>query len=169
MWRRLAVSFLATALGCSASADSWRMPEGAPGEVAEVDPLEPGDLPDSAYPNEDPFWRWSEREAWREAETTRRGVLVDFYADWCDECRATARETWRDPLVRRAIASRFVPLRIDVTEITQESREQLERYQVSRLPTSVVVAQNGRELWRFTSPPPPDDLIASLTARSSAR
>jgi thiol:disulfide interchange protein len=164
---RWLLGFPLLAIGCSASAGGWQMPEGSPVDVAEVAPLDPGDLPESAYPNEDPFWRWSEGAAWEEAETTRRDVLVDFYADWCDECRATARETWRDPLVRRAIASRYVPLRIDVTEITKESREQLDRYQVSRLPTSIAVTREGRELWRFSSPPPPDDLIATLRARAA--
>lgn len=148
------------------------MPAAAGEEVAEERAEadgEPGDFPETAYPNEDPFWRWSERDAWREAEATRRGVLVDFYADWCEECRTTAWEIWRDPLVRRAIASRYVPLRIDVTEVTKEGREQLERFQVRRLPTSIAVDPEGHELWRFTTSPPPDDVIAMLRDPTAAR
>lgn len=168
MTKRLArlvlLGLAGTSAGCAAGNGDgdWQMPATRHAGRADVVPDEPGDLPESAYPNEDPFWRWSEAVAWQEAETTGRGLLVDFYADWCHECRTVAVETWRDPLVRRAVSRRFVPLRIDVTEISRESREQLERYRVMRLPTSIAISPDGRELWRFSSPPPPDDLIANL-------
>ena len=82
----------------------------------------------------DPVWRSDERMAWSEARALGRGLVVDFWADWCDACWRLERQTFAEPEVRRAIAEQFVALRIDVSEETRENREQLQRYGVVQLP-----------------------------------
>lgn len=165
--RLFGAAAVATALlGCTTAKarDGWQMPVG---EARAREPTvveERGDLPDPIQRSHDDFWRSDEGAAWREAEATGRGLFVDFYADWCDECRTVSADTWRDPTLRQLILTRFVPLRLDVTEVTREGREQLERFGVKRLPTSVAVARGGRELLRFRSPPEPEVVIAALKA-----
>ncbi len=122
----------------------------------------PGDLPETGFAPAHGFWRSDEHEAQREARAYGKGLLVSFFAEWCDECRRLERDTLRDPEIRRAVVNRFVPLRIDLTEETRENREQSERYAVSRVPSLLVLDASGRELYRFEAYVPRDTLLGIL-------
>src|SRR5262245_17096346 len=104
-----------------------------------------GDPPDIAVRRHHPLWRHDERKALAEARALGRGLVVDFWAEWCDACWRFERETYAVPELRRAMQERFVPLRIDVTEETFENREQLQRYAIVKLPTVLVLDSRGRE------------------------
>lgn len=54
-------------------------------------------------------------------------VLLDFYADWCVECRRMERTTFPAPAVAGRLQD-FTLLKIDVTDYTDAHRELLARY-----------------------------------------
>jgi thioredoxin family protein len=132
------------------------------GDAMKAEDDEPGDLPETGFAPTHGFWRSDERAAAREAKAYGKGLLVSFFAEWCDECRRLERDTLRDPEIRRVVVGRFVPLRIDLTEETRENREQSERYAVSRVPSLLVLDAAGRELYRFEAYVPPDTLLGVL-------
>ena len=108
-----------------------------------------GDLPETGMVSPLRFWKTDDQAAWQLARASRRGVFISFYASWCEACVLLERDTLADLDVREAIRERFVPLRIDVTEETRASREQLERYGVYQLPAIVVVDASGSPVDRI--------------------
>ncbi len=135
------------------SAQSSGYPFGTSGEgVAGGDTYDSalGDLPEAAYAKQPAgFWRHDEAEARREAKRTGRGLLVSFWADWCDDCAKLHTATLRDPAVRATLFGAFVPLRIDVSEDSQLGRQQLLRYRVDHVPAVLFLDGDGRERLRF--------------------
>jgi thiol-disulfide isomerase/thioredoxin len=127
----------------------------------------PGDLPETMYDAAGRFWIADEAAAIREAQDSGRGVLIQFYAEWCDSCRLLRDETLRDFDVRSAIRRRFVPLRIDVTEETFVNRDQLERYKVMHLPAIVMMDVGGNESDRIEQYVPAVEMLSRLTAGNS--
>lgn len=55
------------------------------------------------------------------AKAVGQPVMLDFYADWCVECKRMERTTLRDPGVRQALSG-FRLLKADVTDNTPEQR-----------------------------------------------
>lgn len=108
-----------------------------------------GDLPELAMPSRRGMWRANERKALAEARAQGRGVVIDFWAEWCDSCWRLERETYAEPELRRAMLEQFVPVRIDVTEETRANREQLQRYAIVSLPTVLVLDSHGRVVDRI--------------------
>ncbi len=142
------------------------------GDSAESQPddAHPGDLPETMLTSAQRYWNADERRAFAEARESDRGVLIHFYAEWCDGCRFLENDTLRDHDVRAAILERYVPLRIDVTEETFETRAQLERYRVLQLPSIVMVDPQGKELDRIDHYLPPHAMLERLgDARTAGR
>ncbi len=54
-------------------------------------------------------------------------VFLDFYADWCVDCRRMERRTFPDPDVAGRLAG-FVNLKVDVTAYNEDDRQLLERF-----------------------------------------
>ena len=76
------------------------------------------------------------------ARSARRPVLIDFFADWCAACRLLDRTTYTAPEVIRQ-ASRFVTIRIDVTDVDDATEGIARRFGVSGLPTLAFVSSRG--------------------------
>lgn len=119
---------------------------GIAGADAPEEPSALGDYPESMYLKKPRgFWHHDEQGAVREAKESGRGLLVSFWASWCDVCRRLDDDTLRAPEVRAAIYGSFVPLRIDVSEETRLGRVLLERYRVDHVPAIIVLDDDGRE------------------------
>ncbi|MCA9623789.1 MAG: thioredoxin family protein [Myxococcales bacterium] len=173
------VTVAAVTLGCASPApmQAWLMPamplgsDGVPfatdpETVARADVGEDaervGDLPEMAQVTTRGFWRSDEEAALREARARGLGVFVHFYAEWSEASRKLDRDLLQDWEVRQAIAARYVPLRIDLTEETMAGRDQCSRYRVERLPTMVLLGPDGLEQTRLTSSLEAGDLLVQL-------
>jgi len=100
-------------------------------------------------------WLHSEPEAVALARAEGRPVIVDFWAEWCTACKELDRIAWADPRVREE-ASRFVTVKVDATETTDEVAAIHERYQVPGMPTVVFIDSTGRQV--------PDRVIGAIDA-----
>ena len=108
-------------------------------------------------------WEKNFDAALREAKSTGKPVLVDFWAEWCAWCSRLDRSTYVDPWVVRK-AQAFVAVKID-TEGSRKEQQIAERYQVRTLPTIVFLSPEGRQLLRVNFQGPgqfPHTLDAAL-------
>jgi len=79
------------------------------------------------------------------AASSRRPVMVDFYADWCTSCLEMEHTTLRDPQVRAALA-RMQVLRVDVTANSPADRALLKRYGLYGPPGYVFYGADGKRV-----------------------
>jgi len=160
-------------LGCASSGPSleeqWTMPprRPLPRQVAEV-VAGTGDLPETGRLRVDGFWEADETLATTRARERGRGLLIDFYADWCDPCLTMDRDVFSDPEVRAKVTAGYVPFRIDVTEFTRTNREQLERYEVDQLPAVLIFGPDGRLRARVDEAISVDRMLAVLASGAPA-
>jgi thiol:disulfide interchange protein len=89
-------------------------------------------------------WRTDLDAALAEARASNKRVIVDFYADWCPPCVAMKHDVWPHPQVARAIEAGYVPLLVDADRDTVLGA----RYQVSALPTVLLLDADGRVVKR---------------------
>lgn len=79
------------------------------------------------------------------ARAAGRPAMLDFYADWCIECKHLERQTFRHASVQAALSD-VVLLRADVTANDAADRELLQRFQLFGPPAVLFFDQNGAEL-----------------------
>jgi thioredoxin:protein disulfide reductase len=87
-------------------------------------------------------WLHDERAALEEARATGKGLLIDFSAEWCAACKELDRHVFSHPAVKAEVADRFVPLKVDATEETDEVSRLEAKYGVPGLPTVLLMACN---------------------------
>jgi len=87
-------------------------------------------------------WLHDERAALEQARATGKGLLVDFSAEWCAACQELDVHVFSHPDVKAEVAERFVPLKIDATEETDEVSRLEAKYGVPGLPTVLLMACN---------------------------
>lgn len=78
------------------------------------------------------------------AQSRGRGVLLEFYADWCSSCQVWKHTVFNRPDVQAALHD-LVLLQIDASELTPEVQQLLDRYQLAGLPALLVYDRQGRE------------------------
>jgi thiol:disulfide interchange protein DsbD len=90
-------------------------------------------------------WLHSEPEAVAQARAQGRPVIIDFWAEWCTACKELDKLAWADQRVR-AEAARFVSVKVDGTESSDQVSAIQERYRVAGMPTVVFLDSAGREV-----------------------
>ena len=74
-------------------------------------------------------------------------VMVEYYADWCTDCRRMEQTTFRDSGVRETLRNHFVSLQIDVTDPRDENGKALKkRFGVFGPPAVLLFDRAGVEL-----------------------
>ncbi|WP_348825452.1 thioredoxin [Flavobacterium aestuarii] len=90
---------------------------------------------------------------------SEKPVLVDFFATWCGPCQTLA------PILKEVKDS--LGDRISIIKIDVDKNQQLASlYQVRGVPT-MILFQNGKQLWRQSGVVGSSDLIKIITEKYS--
>jgi len=92
-----------------------------------------------------------------EAQQTDQPVMAVFHADWCGPCKQMERNVFSSQQVGRAVEA-WTPVKIDVDRQPRLA----ERYEVSALPTTLLLSAEGEVLARRAGYMDADELIAFL-------
>lgn len=79
-----------------------------------------------------------------------RGIIIDFYADWCIPCKELDALTFSDPRVIE-LSKEFTTLKADMTRsISPEVESLRNRFNIVGVPTVLILDSAGNELKRIT-------------------
>ncbi len=79
------------------------------------------------------------------AQEQNRPVMIDFYADWCVECKKLDAYTYTDEAVGEALKN-YVNIKIDLTEDNQSDQKIKKEYNIAGLPLIVFYDSQGNRL-----------------------
>lgn len=104
-------------------------------------------------------------DALAQAEVENKLVLADMSAIWCPSCRALDKNVFGDPAVKDAITGDFVFSRIEYE--SPEGEAFMERYNVRRFPTLLLLRPNGEMVRHLPTTTDPEVFLRALTIPSS--
>jgi len=91
-----------------------------------------------------------------------KGMIIDFYADWCIPCKELDANTFSDDRVI-ALANNFVTLKADMTKSLSPEVEVLRnQYNIVGVPTVIIINNKGKEVQRLTGFVNADEFIKLL-------
>ena len=86
-------------------------------------------------------------------------VLIDFFATWCGPCKTLS------PILKQVkdnLGERIIILKVDV-----DKNQQLgSKYQVRGVPT-MILFQNGKQLWRQSGVLSKEEIVKTLIEKSN--
>lgn len=90
---------------------------------------------------------------------SEKPVLIDFFATWCGPCKMLAPVLKE---VKDSLGERITILKVDV----DKNQELSTRYQVRGVPT-MILFQNGKQLWRQSGVLTKEEIIKSIVEKSN--
>jgi thioredoxin 1 len=90
---------------------------------------------------------------------SEKPVLIDFFATWCGPCKTLA------PILKQVkdnLGERITIIKIDVDKNQQLSS----KYQVRGVPT-MILFQNGNQLWRQSGVLSKDEIVKTIIEKSN--
>jgi thioredoxin:protein disulfide reductase len=108
-------------------------------------------------------WRLDREVALADARASGQPSIIDFWASWCVPCQVYEAKLFSDPAVHDELASRFMPVKFDVTKQDAADRRAMSQWGAA-LPTVIILRPDGTEAGRFTESPSPDSFLAKLRA-----
>ncbi len=98
-------------------------------------------------------------KTFQELIQTDKPVLIDFFATWCGPCQQLS------PILKQV--KDVMGERISILKIDVDKNEQLAaQYQVRGVPT-MMLFQNGKQLWRQSGVLSKEQLIQIITEKSN--
>ena len=91
-------------------------------------------------------WERRFEDALKKARTSHKPVIVDFWAQWCGWCHRLDKTTYVDPAVVK-LSEGFVAVKVNTEGDPRETAVAI-RYDVSSLPTIMVISPEGRPIAR---------------------
>ena len=82
------------------------------------------------------------------AAASSKLVLINFTADWCPPCQQMKAQVYSQQQVADDITSKYVPLKVDMTDPGTAEHRVASRFGIEFLPTLVVTDAHGTELGR---------------------
>lgn len=108
-------------------------------------------VPESAANKSDALvWYKDWKKAVQAAQSEKKGLIVDAWAQWCAACLKMDAELWTEAGVKAVIQQRFIALKIDFTESNPDSEDLTKRWDLAGLP-AVGIYPAGAD---FTLQPP---------------
>lgn len=93
-----------------------------------------------------------------------RGVIIDFYADWCIPCKELDALTFSDQRVIDE-SKGFHTFKADMTKSLSPEVEKLrEKYKIIGVPTVLIIDSNGNEIQRITGFVNADEFYSMISA-----
>ncbi|MEN6553060.1 MAG: thioredoxin family protein [Methanobacterium sp.] len=96
--------------------------------------------------------------ALKEAQTTNKTVMIDFYSPSCDNCVKLDDVTFKDPNVKQKLTSNYVIVKINVDKNPNLATE----YQITSAPVLVFLNSTGQEIKRIQGYKEPAEFITNL-------
>jgi len=106
-------------------------------------------------------WRADIKQAFAQARAEGKQVLADFGAEWCTACKEMEEKSFPRTEVVDA-ASAYVPLRVDVTELSKEEDDLQKKWHVVGYPTVVIAEADGKLVRSVAGFQSPEALVAFL-------
>ena len=106
-------------------------------------------------------WINNEQAALTAAREQKKPLLVDFGAEWCLPCKEMEKKTFSDPRIRQEL-SRYVLLRIDCTDSTDENQALQDKYNSNTLPSVILFGSDGKQAFKFSEFTSPDKMLPIL-------
>jgi thiol:disulfide interchange protein DsbD len=79
------------------------------------------------------------------AQESKEKVFIDVYADWCASCVVMDNEVFSSPEAKQALKD-FRTIKVDVTEMNEQSEELLKELKVLGPPTLITLNKTGVEI-----------------------
>lgn len=89
-----------------------------------------------------------DKEAFHKAKTENKLVFMDFYADWCIECKQMEKSTYPDKTIKE-IFNNFITVKIDFTKQNNYITVMKKKYNILSLPTMIIFNSNQKEIKRL--------------------
>ena len=100
----------------------------------------------------------SYEEGLRRGKNEKKKIFLNFYADWCQYCKIMDTQTFRNSSVVSYLNENFVAVRVN----SDQNRKIAADYNVTGLPVSWFVAENGENIGSQPGYLPPETLLPLL-------